>query len=197
MASRGCTRVASIAVPVVAFLLVPALSVPDFGMEEAVRAVSGPIGLGLIFVYSFLIAFILPGVSEVVLLADLSIGLPRSLELAVIILVSGVGKAAGSVLAFHIGQEAKESGPVTRWLRQSRIDIVAWSESTAMRLARRYGYIGLAAALSVPGFPDTISIYAFAVLDRDYVKFSIATFVGSVGRLLVTLAGVEAVLWFA
>lgn len=180
--------------PLLVSMTAPALALPDFGMEEAIRAVSGPIGLGLIFVYSFLIAFALPGVSEVVLLAELSMGLPRWLELTVIILVSGVGKAAGSVLAFHIGQEAKESGPVTRWLRNSRIDVVSWSESTAMKLARRYGYIGLGAALCVPGFPDTISIYAFAVLDRDYVKFSLATFAGSVGRLLVTLAGVEALL---
>jgi membrane protein YqaA with SNARE-associated domain len=177
-------------------LLVPGLTFPDFGFQAAVRAASGPLGLLIIFVYSFLIAFILPGVSEVVLLADLSLGLPSWMELSTIILISGVGKAAGSVLAFHIGQEAKQSGPVIRWLRKSRFDIVELSESAAVSLARRFGYVGLAAALCVPGFPDTISIYAFAVLERDYVKFALATFVGSVGRLLVTLAGVEAILAF-
>lgn len=175
-------------------LLSPGLAFPDFGFEAAVRAASGPLGLVIIFIYSFLIAFILPGVSEVVLLADLNLGLPQWMELSTIILISGVGKAAGSVLAFHIGQEAKQSGPVTRWLRRSRFDIVELSESAALSLARRFGYVGLAAALCVPGFPDTISIYAFAVLERDYVKFALATFVGSIGRLLVTLAGVGAVL---
>lgn len=175
-------------------LLATGLTFPDFGFEAAVRAATGPLGLVIVFIYSFLIAFILPGVSEVVLLADINLGLPSWFELSMIILVSGIGKAAGSVLAFHIGQEAKQSGPVTRWLRQSRFDIVGLSESAALSLARRFGYVGLAAALCVPGFPDTISIYAFAVLERDYVKFALATFVGSIGRLLVTLAGVEAIL---
>lgn len=176
-------------------MAVPAFAFPDFGFEAAVEAASGPLGLVLIFVYSFLIAFILPGVSEVVLLADLRIGVPSWLELSLIMLVSGIGKALGSLLAFHIGQEAKQSGPVTRWLRNSRFDIVEYSESAVVILARRYGYIGLAAALCVPGFPDTLSIYAFAVLERDYVRFAAATFVGSVGRLVVTVAGIEAALF--
>ena len=102
-------------------------------------------------------------------------------------LVSATGKAAGSVLAFHIGQEVKQAGPVVRWLRRSRWDIMEWSEKRSVQLAQRYGYGGLAIALSVPFFPDTISIYAFAVLERDYVRFAVATFLGSLGRLLVTI----------
>ena len=166
------------------------LALSDFGLglSSLVESATGWGGLVLIFVYSFLIAFALPGVSEVVLLAPLDLGLPRAGRLAVIILVSGVGKAAGSVFAFHIGQEAKESGPIIRLLRNSRFDVVEWSERNTVTLARRWGYAGLALALSVPFFPDTISIYAFAVLERDYVRFAFATFVGSVGRLLVTLA---------
>jgi uncharacterized membrane protein YdjX (TVP38/TMEM64 family) len=39
----------------------------------------------------------------------------------------------------------------------------------------------------VPFFPDTLSIYAFAILERDYLRFALATFAGSVGRLLVTV----------
>jgi hypothetical protein len=30
------------------------------------------------------------------------------------------------------------------------------------------------------------------VLEEDYVRFAIATFIGSVGRLVVTIVGVEA-----
>jgi membrane protein YqaA with SNARE-associated domain len=101
--------------------------------------------------------------------------------------VSGAGKALGSVFAFHLGQEAKESGPIVRFLRRSRFDLVEWSERQTVELARKYGYVGLALALSVPFFPDTLSIYAFAVLERDYVKFAAATFAGSLGRLLVTI----------
>ncbi len=48
-------------------------------------------------------------------------------------------------------------------------------------------------ALSVPGFPDTLSIYAFSVLENDYVKFAAATFAGSAGRLLLVLFGWQAI----
>ncbi|WP_251331318.1 YqaA family protein [Haloplanus pelagicus] len=165
-------------------------------LTRLVETATGWGGLAIIFVYSFLIAFALPGVSEVVLLAPLDLGLSTELRLTIIIVVSALGKAAGSVFAFHIGQEAKESGPLIRWLRNSRFDVIGWSERRTVELARRWGYAGLAVALSVPFFPDTLSIYAFAVLEEDYLRFAAATFAGSVGRLLVTLglsAGVVAI----
>lgn len=152
-----------------------------------VESATGWPGVGAIFVYSFLIAFILPGPSEIVLGAPLELGFPYWVTILLIMLVSATGKAVGSVFAFHIGQEAKQSGPIIRWLRRSRFDILEWSESQTVELARRFGYGGLAIALSVPFFPDTISIYAFAVLEREYVKFAIATFIGSLGRLVVTI----------
>ena len=154
------------------------------GLKAAVETASGPPGLLIIAVYSFLIAFVLPMPSEIVLAAPLDLGLPLGVELGLIILVSGLGKAAGSVFAFHIGQEAKRSGPVVRALRRSRFDVVEWSKTKTVQIARKYGYVGLAMALCVPVFPDTISIYAFSVLDEDYPKFAAATFVGSVGRLI-------------
>ena len=156
-------------------------------LESVVESATGWPGIGIVFVYSFLIAFILPGPSEVVLAAPIDLGLSRWARLGSIMLVSATGKAAGSVLAFHIGQEVKQAGPVVRWLRRSRWDIMEWSEKRSVQLAQRYGYGGLAIALSVPFFPDTISIYAFAVLERDYVRFAVATFLGSLGRLLVTI----------
>ncbi|MFB6083207.1 MAG: YqaA family protein [Halorientalis sp.] len=157
-------------------------------VEQAIRTATGPAGLALIALYSFLIAFVLPLPSEIVLATPLNLGLPYSVEMGLIILVSGLGKAAGSVFAFHIGQEAKEAGPVIRFLRRSRFDVVEWSESKTVQLARKWGYVGLALALSVPGFPDTLSIYAFTVLEEDYLKFAMATFAGSVGRLVLWLA---------
>jgi membrane protein YqaA with SNARE-associated domain len=161
-------------------------------LEQAVCTATGPVGLLIIGVYSFLIAFILPLPSEVVLppAASLNLGLPVTLNYVVVIVVSGLGKAAGSVFAFHIGQEAKQAGPVVRALRRSPVDIVEWSESKVVELSRKYGYVGLALALSVPFFPDTLSIYAFSVLEEGYVKFAAATFAGSVGRLLVTIVAV-------
>ncbi|MUV58075.1 MULTISPECIES: YqaA family protein [Halogeometricum] len=167
---------------------------PDFGwLSTAVETATGWFGLAIIFVYSFLIAFALPGVSEIVLFAPLELGLSNTARLALIMFVSGVGKAAGSVFAFHIGQEAKSSGFVERRLRRSRFDVMEWTERKTLEIAQKWGYAGLAAALCVPGFPDTLSIYAFSVLEEDYLKFALATFVGSVGRLVftvVTLSGV-------
>ncbi|MFB6080179.1 MAG: YqaA family protein [Haloferacaceae archaeon] len=163
-------------------------------LQGAVRTATGWPGLGIVFVYSVLIAFVLPGVSEVVLLAPLHLGLPYPARLALIILTSALGKAVGSVLAFHIGQEAKQAGPIVRALRRSRFDVLEWSERRTVALARRFGYLGLAVALSIPFFPDTISIYAFAVLEEDYLLFAAASFAGSVGRLLVTLALAEGAL---
>lgn len=169
--------------------------VGDFGLSELVETATGPLGVVIVFVYSFLIAFALPGVSEVVLFAPLDLGLSRAGRLTLIILVSSVGKAAGSVLAFHLGQEAKQSDPVTRWLRSSRWNILEWSERRMVKIARRYGYVGLAAFLSVPGLPDTLSIYAFSVIETEYLKFTLATFIGSVNRLVITLAAIEGFLF--
>ncbi len=156
--------------------------------QTVVDSATGWPGLGIIFVYSFLIAFVLPGPSEVVLAAPLNLGIPLWGHLGLIMSISAAGKAVGSLVAFHLGQEAKKAGPIVRWLRQSRFDVVEWSERRTVSLARQYGYSGLALALCVPFFPDTISIYAFAILEEDYLKFAIATFVGSLGRLVVTLS---------
>lgn len=163
-------------------------------LEQAVKTATGPFGLVIIFIYSFLIAFILPLPSEVVLLAPLELGLTLEGRLGVIILVSASGKAFGSVIALRLGHQAKEYGPLIRRLQQSRFDVVAWSETKTIQIAEQYGYIGLAMALSVPFFPDTLSIYAFTVLEEDYVKFAAATFAGSAGRLLVTIGLTSGVL---
>jgi membrane protein YqaA with SNARE-associated domain len=158
-------------------------------LEEAVCTATGPTGLAIIAVYSFLIAFVLPLPSEVVLVPaeTLRLGLSTNGNLAAIILVSAAGKAAGSLVAFHLGQEAKEYGPLVRRIKASRFDIIEWSERKTIQIAKKYGYVGLALALCVPFFPDTLSIYAFTVLEEDYVRFGAATFFGSAGRLLVTL----------
>lgn len=157
-------------------------------LESAVETATGPAGLVIIFVYSFLIAFILPLPSEIVLATPLNLGLGYWPEMVLIILVSAAGKAAGSLLAFALGHGAKQAGPIVRWLRRSRFDVIGMTERRTVQLAKDYGYAGLALALCVPGFPDTLSIYAFSVLEEDYVRFAAATFAGSAGRLILVLA---------
>lgn len=166
-------------------------------LRQLLQSSSVIAGLAAVAGYSFLIAFVLPFPSEVVLAAPLGGLLPRWLELASIVVVSGVGKAAGSVLAFRLGHVATRSGPVLRALERAGMNVREWSQRQTVRLVKRYGYAGLAIALSVPFFPDTVSIYAFSVVGEDQTKFAIATFVGSVLRLLVTLVVVKGaiVLW--
>ena len=182
-----------------AFDLMPLLVLHETteAVQRLVEGATGWPGLGIIFVYSFLIAFILPGPSEIVLAAPLDLGLSYPASLSLIVVVSSVGKAAGSVVAFRVGKGVKESGPVVGWLRRSRFDVVEWSEKRAVEFAREWGYLGLALALCVPFFPDTISVYAFSVIDRDYHRFAAAAFAGGVGSLLVTIALFEGVVILA
>ncbi|MDY6774606.1 MAG: VTT domain-containing protein [Halobacteria archaeon] len=158
-------------------------------LRSAVETATGWFGVAMIGIYSFLIAVVLPMPSEVVLapVNTLDIGLGRLGTLGTIIVVSAVGKAAGSVAALHLGIKARESGPVTRFFQRRGYDPVEWSHKKGVEVAKEWGYVGMAVLLSVPFFPDTISIYAFAVLEDSYSKFAAAAFVGSVGRLLVTL----------
>ena len=161
-------------------------------LTEAVCTATGPIGVLMVAIYSFLIAVVLPLPSEVVLFAPLNVGLPEWATVGLIVLVSAAAKAGGSLLAFHIGSGIQHSGFIVGKLRESRFDVVEWSERRTVRLAKEYGYIGMALALCVPFFPDTFSIYAFTVLEESYWRFGLASFVGGLGRLLVTLVFVGA-----
>ncbi|WP_336034738.1 VTT domain-containing protein [Halobacterium yunchengense] len=179
----------------------------DLGaVEAAVRAATGWPGLGIIFVYSFLIAFVLPLPSEVVLCpagyvcasaAELALGLPPAATVGVVVAVSGVGKALGSVIALYVGHGASHSGVVVDAVRRLGFDPVEWSKRRMVALVRRYGYVGMAIGLSVPGFPDTLSIYVFSVIEKNYTRFAAAAFAGSVGRLAVTIAVIEGAIAFA
>ena len=182
---------------------VPLLFGIDFGgVEGAVRAATGWTGLGLIFVYSFLITFVLPLPGEVVLCpagyvcgeaAHLGLGLSGAPLVVVVMLVSATGKALGSVVALHLGYNASHSGVVVRTLRRFGYHPMEWSKSKLVSLVKQYGYYGMAMGLTVPGFPDTLSIYVFSVVEKNYVKFAAAAFAGSVGRLVVTIAVIEGV----
>ncbi len=176
-----------------------------YGLRAGVEAASGWSGVGVIFVYSVLIAFVLPLPSEVVLIPvgyfstvnTLALSpLPYEVQVGLVIVVSGLGKAVGSVIALMVGHNAAHSGPVIRALRRLGFQPLEWSQRTLVRMGKRWGYLGMAAGLSVPFFPDTASIYAFSVIGSSYRKFAAAAFAGSVGRLLVTMGIIEGVFFF-
>lgn len=157
----------------------------------------------LIFVYSVLISFALPLPSEVVLCPvgyvcsgnTLALGFPIEVQVAAVIAVSALGKALGSVFALAIGHNASHSGIVVRSLQRLGFEPREWSQKKMVALVKKWGYVGMAMGLSVPFFPDTISLYAFAILEDDYLKFAAAAFAGSVGRLLVTIGFIEGTLF--
>lgn len=152
-------------------------------IQNAVENAIGWVGLVLIAVYSFLIAFVLPLPGEIVLVAPLKLPIPEIAEGALVILISALAKMLGSLVAFRVGDVS--SGPIVDWFQNAGVDVVEWSERRIISLLREYGYIGLTLLLTIPFFPDTISIYAFSVLEENYVKFAGATFAGSIGRLLL------------
>lgn len=166
------------------------VSVPEW-LRSLLTLFGGPLGLVVVFVYSFLVAFVLPFPGEVVLFLPLDLDLSRNAELAAIILVSSVGKALGSLVAMRVEHGAKaETERLTDLGSRLRSDF----EERVVDVAETYGYVGLTLLLSVPLMPDTVTVYGFGVLELDYSKFAAATFLGSVLRLLVTLALVRGAL---
>jgi hypothetical protein len=121
--------------------------------------------------------------------------IPYELQVGLVIVISGLGKAAGSVIALAVGHNATHSGPVIRGLQKMGLSPMEWSQKKLVALGQRWGHLGMAVGLSVPFFPDTASIYAFSVLGTGYRKFAMAAFAGSVGRLLVTIGIVEGALF--
>lgn len=176
--------------------------------KSLIKTVSGWPGLGVVFVYSYLVAVALPLPGELVLFAPIHLGTSRAVELAVIILVSSVGKTLGSVSALRVEQRAEDAADeasaedstyLPSWLNfdfDPDIDfgVTEWFEEQTVRLAERWGYVGLTAMLAIPGAPDTVSIYAFTVIQEDTRLFAVAAFVGSVARLLITLALIRGIL---
>ncbi|ADJ16024.1 hypothetical protein [Halalkalicoccus jeotgali] len=160
--------------------------------EALIAIATGWPGLAIVFAYSFVLGFaVVPLPSELVLFAPLRLGLSESGRLALIMIVSGLGKAAGSVLVLWISVSIRESDPVQEAIESSRFRLHEWSRKASIRMAKRYGYLGMALVLSIPFFPDTASVYAFSVLEDDYLRFSVAAFGGSVGRLVIVAVFLE------
>lgn len=169
-------------------------------IERLVETATGPGGLALVFVYSVLVAFVLPLPGELVLVPApaLDLGVSQTASVALVILVSAAGKALGSVAALRVGRGAINARPA-RWLVRRffpRHDPEA-PPGRMTAFVHRNGYIGMAVVLAIPLMPDTAVVYAFSVLNTDERLFALAAFLGTVARLLLTLtvaAGIVATL---
>jgi membrane protein YqaA with SNARE-associated domain len=160
-------------------------------IETLLRTATGPGGIVLVFVYSVLVAFVLPLPGELVLVPAprMVLGVSPAASVAIVVLVSAAGKAVGSVLALRLGRAARSAAP-SRWLLARVAPGYRGQDRNGplVRFVHRYGYVGLGLVLSVPLLPDTAVVYAFSVMDADERRFAVAVFLGTVGRLLVALA---------
>jgi membrane protein YqaA with SNARE-associated domain len=140
----------------------------------------------LIFLYEVGTAVILPTPSEVPVLGYTWIPLGWIFAFAV------AGKIAGSYLIFFLGDRAKETERFGRLVARFRwlAAIMAWSE----RFVNRYGVVAVFILLSIPGFPDTVSLYLFALVGKRPVVFALAAGLGTGVRMLLTLFGIRLLL---
>ena len=139
----------------------------------------------LIFLYEVGTAVILPTPSEVPVLGYTRIPIGWIFVFAI------AGKIAGSYLVFFFGDRLKGTARFqrlalrNRWVRA----VMAWSE----RFVHRYGVFAVFVLLSVPGFPDTVSLYLFALVSKRPVVFALAAGLGTAVRMILVLFGLEVV----
>ena len=135
----------------------------------------------LIFLYEVGAAVILPTPSEIPVFGYTWIPIGWIFAFAV------AGKTVGSYLIFFLGDRAKDTQRFQRLVNRYRFFqvVMDWSE----RFVRRYGVFAVFVLLSIPGFPDTLSLYLFALVGDRPVLFAIASGLGTAVRMGLVLLG--------
>ena len=110
------------------------------------------------------------------------------LPLGWMVLFAVAGKTIGSYLVFFLGDRLKNTQRYHRWVDRYRVlqTLTAWSE----RFVRRYGVFAVFLLLCIPGFPDTVSLYLFAVIGQRPVLFSLAAGLATAVRFGHVILGV-------
>ncbi len=135
----------------------------------------------LIFLYEVGAAVILPTPSEIPVFGYTWIPLGWIFAFAV------AGKTVGSYLIFFLGDRMKETDRFQRYAQRHRC--IRWVLDVSERFVRRYGVFAVFVLLSIPGFPDTISLYLFALVGNRPVLFSLASGLGTAVRMGLVLLG--------
>lgn len=142
--------------------------------------------LFLIFLYELGTAVVLPTPSGIAVLGH------KHLPLAGIFAFAVAGKTLGAYLVFLLGDRVKDTARFRRLIAKRRwVEVgFAWSE----RFVRRFGMLAVFVLLSIPGFPDTVSLYLFALAGRRPVGFAVASGLATalkMGLLLLGFRGFE------
>lgn len=136
-------------------------------------------GLLLIFIYEVGAAVILPTPSEIPVLGY------NYIPIGWIFLFGVLGKTVGSYLVFLGGAKAKETHKFKKFLNRHPAAQKVYELTEAF--VRRYGVAAVFILLSIPGFPDTASIYLFAVVGKRPIAFALASGLGTAVRMVVVL----------
>ncbi len=136
-------------------------------------------GLLLIFIYEVGAAVILPTPSEIPVLGY------NYIPIGWIFLFAVLGKTVGSYLVFLGGAKAKETHKFTKFLHRHPAAQKVYELTEAF--VRRYGVAAVFVLLSIPGFPDTASIYLFAVVGKRPIAFALASGLGTAVRMVILL----------
>ncbi len=139
-------------------------------------------GLLLVFLYEVGAAAFLPTPAE------LPLATYKWLPVGWMTLFAALGKFAGSYAVFFLGDRMKNTERFHRLVGRYRAlrGIMDWSE----RFVRRYGVFAVFLLLCIPGFPDTVSLYLFAVIGQRPVLFSLAAGAATAVRFGLVILGV-------
>ncbi len=139
-------------------------------------------GLFLVFLYEVGAAVILPTPAELPLVTY------KWLPVGWMTLFAVAGKILGSYLVFFLGDRLKNTERFQTWVDRYRPlqAIMRWSE----RFVRRYGAFAVFLLLCIPGFPDTVSLYLFAIVGQRPVLFALAAGAATAVRFGLVILGV-------
>jgi membrane protein YqaA with SNARE-associated domain len=140
------------------------------------------VGLLFVFLYEVGAAVILPTPAELPLVTY------KWLPVGWMTLFAVVGKIIGSYLVFFLGDRMKNTERFHRLVNRYRAlrAVMDWSE----RFVRRYGVFAVFLLLCIPGFPDTVSLYLFALIGQRPVLFSLAAGMATAVRFGLVILGV-------
>jgi membrane protein DedA with SNARE-associated domain len=139
-------------------------------------------GLLLVFLYEVGAAVILPTPSE------LPLATYTWLPVGWVVLFAVAGKTVGSYVLFFLGDRMKNTERFHRLVARSRTlqRAMDWSE----RFVQRFGVFAVFLLLCIPGFPDTVSLYLFALVGQRPVLFSLAAGAATALRFGLVILGV-------
>jgi membrane protein YqaA with SNARE-associated domain len=148
----------------------------------------------LLFIYSVLVAIILPIPIEIALIWPLLKG--DLLFYAGATLTMAIGKSVGSWGIFFLGTKVEDN--IRRW--SERYEIARRFVDVMISFVRKTRYIGLLILLSIPLMMDTVPIYIYSLFNKEgeilHLKLFLAVnFIAAIIRSIIVAMVFVALGW--